>query len=152
MIDKFEADTAIRGLFGTMNPPHIEALVAFVMQVQADAAQPDALIKGICDAIRAADNKSVDEADYMFDSDDCITIIETFASSAGLLQNDSTALADVDELVPAVAERTDEVDAKAVDAGLNEVGGNVDAALNAQPVHDCSPELDQISIGKEVKP
>lgn len=43
------------------------------------AGEPD-LIKRICDAIRAADNKSVDEALYMLDSDDCIKIIETFAA------------------------------------------------------------------------
>lgn len=40
MIDKFEADAAIRALFGMMNPPRIEALVAFVMQVQEDAVAP----------------------------------------------------------------------------------------------------------------
>lgn len=49
-------------------------------------AQPDAsvapqgLCERICSAIKAADDKSVSEADYMLDSDDCIKIVrEQFA-------------------------------------------------------------------------
>ena len=71
------------------------------------------------------------------------------ASRARLLQDDSTTPADVDQLVPAFAERANEVNAEEVDTRLNAIGGNVVAALDAQPVHDRSPEVDQTSIGKQ---
>jgi hypothetical protein len=51
-------------------------------QAPDSAVDAPALIKRICDAIREANNKSVDESLYMLDSDDCIKIIETFAPSA----------------------------------------------------------------------
>jgi hypothetical protein len=54
----------------------------------APPAQPDALKPGvdlcekICHAIKAADEKSMREADYMLDSDDCIRIVKEFFAAA----------------------------------------------------------------------